>query len=644
MQLNHSDDPSGGTHGHGTGTRLAPRARHILQRGLSQLLELTDGLEFRPLPSEKYPLPLAQLAYRQVPAAEAVRAAVQERQQTDPVSVLEQALALLELYECNQPDIGEHSLDDMTFIRTCFASKRANGWIAVLGDADRAAVEAAVNARWQFKFFSGPARPTNVYLLLNMLARYAYVYGHIPFGDAHAASHFIEDHTPGLLICRGKMTDLELTLSLAAMKMGVPAIVPNDYPFPLGRTAVAESPEDIRKSVVAFPNIRRVLKTPEIPQLPDYCDPENAKEQVPQDIVWGDTPESFYLVRKSSVERTGTKVVGSPGNAPHIPLGIIVTIDAEPMDAFDRQYIERKIIPTLTMIHGVGMTYADDRFVLWQAKGTHLKPARIGEALIAAIRHEWPKLAKVHVQIIFDVQHLATLVAIVRQQKLARHQEIDAATEESMDHMVTCVGCSPFAPDHMCVVTPQRPPQCNRPFEMIKTGSLYAYDDMTNIHHSQLHSNLNSFRLVEKGQCLDALRGEWEGVNAAAAEMTQGRTTRVQLHCIDEFPHTGCGCFRLILFKTQLPKPGIGIMDAAYEGVAPDGRRWQDLHYSLAGKQTPGMAGGCPAYLSSEKFLQAHGGWSSIVWISPKIVGMLRTKPPKGIMVGEATAIGRRTR
>ncbi len=632
----HSHQQVESPHTHGAGAHLTASARRILQKGLTQLLDMTQGLAFRPLPSEKYPLPLTQFAYREVPDVQAVRADVQARLQTDPVSVLEPALALLELYECNQPDAAEHVLEDMKFIRTCFASKRANGWIAALGDADRTGLEQAINKTWQFKFFSGPARPTGIYVLLNMLARYAYVYGRIPFGDAHAASHFIEDHTPGLLICRGKMDDLELTLSLAAMKMGVPAVVPNDYPFPLGRTVRADALDEITASVVAFPNIRRLLNTPEVPGLPDYCDSENAKEQVPQDIVWGDTPESFYFVRKGSISHPGTEVTGSPGKGSHSPMGIVVTIDASPMDAFDRGYIERRAVMSLPMIKGVGITHTDDRFVLWQTKGTKLKPARIGEVLIAAIRHEWPKLTKVRVQVIFEPTHLMALTAIVRQEKLARRQEIEEATEESMERMYTCVGCSPFAPDHMCVVTPERPPQCNRPFEMIKTGALYAYDDMTNIHHSQLHREINSFRMIDKGRVIDPLRGEWEGVNAAATELTQGRTTRIQLHCIDEFPHTGCGCFRLILFKTDLPKPGIGIMDAAYEGKAPDGRRWADLHYALAGKQTPGMAGACPAYLTSPKFLQAHKGWSSVVWISPRVVGMLPTRPPKGIVIGEA--------
>lgn len=633
-QVSHSHEHGSASDSHGEGVRLAETAQGILQRGLTELLAITEGLRFASLPSEKYPLPLTQLAYRQVPTVETVRADVQARLASDPVSVLESALALLELYECNQADIGEHVLEDMKFIRACFASKRANGWIAVLGDADRAKIEAAVNKRWQFKFFSGPSRPTNVYVLLNMLARYAYVYGRIPFGDAHAASHFIEGHTPGLLICRGKMSDLELTLSLAAMKMGVPAIVPQHYPFSLGRTVRADALKDAVEAVVAFPNIRRLLNTPEIPQLPDYCDPEHAKQQVPQDIVWGDTPESFYFVRKGDVEKTGTEVAGSPGKAAHAPLGVIVTIDAEPMDALDRRYIEQQIVTTLAMMDGVGVTFTDDRFVLWQAKGAKLKPARIGEVLIAAIRREWPKLSKIRVQVIFDRSRLEALEALVRQEKGNRQQQIASTTEESMERMYTCVGCSPFAPDHVCVVTPQRPPQCNRPFEMIKTGALYGYDDMTNIHHSHMHREINSFRVVDKGECLDPLRGEWAGINAAVAELTQGRTKRIQLHCIDEVPHTGCGCFRLILFKTDLPKPGIGIMDAQYEGAAPDGRRWVDLHYALAGKQTPGMAGACPAYLSSEKFLQAHKGWSSVVWISPKIATMLHSRPPKGIMVG----------
>ena len=167
-------------HSHGSAAQLTPQAQAVLQRGIGELLEMTAGLQYRPLPSEKFPFPLSCVAYPTVPAPQAVRAEIEAKLAADPVSVLENALALVELYECNQPDIKDHFLEDMPFLGTCFNSKRCNGWIAAMGDGSRAELEAAVNARWQFKFFSGPARPTGIYILLSMLARYAFVYGRVP--------------------------------------------------------------------------------------------------------------------------------------------------------------------------------------------------------------------------------------------------------------------------------------------------------------------------------------------------------------------------------------------------------------------------------------------------------------------------------
>ena len=188
----------------------------------------------------------------------------------------------------------------------------------------------------------------------------------------------------------------------------------------------------------------------------------------------------------------------------------------------------------------------------------------------------------------------------------------------------------------MCVVTPQRPPQCNRPFEMIKTGALYAYDDMTNIHHSRMHRDINSFRMIEKGKCLDALRGEWEGVNAAAAELTQGRTTRIQLHCIDEFPHTGCGCFRLIMFKTDLPKPGIGIMDASLRrGDRRTGGAGRTCTMRWRASRRRAWRAAVSRTCRARSSCRPTSGWSSVVWVSPKVAGIFGGRPPKGIMVGQ---------
>ncbi|MBL7199225.1 MAG: hypothetical protein ISS56_03660 [Anaerolineae bacterium] len=626
----------GPPHTHGAGVYLEPEARAILARGLDALVRMTEGLAFLPLSSERYPLPLTAAVYSEVPDPDRVRDQVRGRMETDPVSVLEAVLVLLELYECNQPGIADFLPDDAAFLSQAFATKRLNGWIAVLGDADREEVESSVNGRWKFRFVPGRARRTAVYPLLNMLARYGCVYGRIPRGDSHALGHFVEDYGPGLVVCQGKLDDLELTLSLAAMKLGVPAVVPTDYVFPLGRQMRANSIVDVVDSLLAFPNIHRLLDLPEIPGLPDYLSGERDGEKPKPVATWGDTPESFYLLRKGRVHSPGVTVSGEPGG----PMGVLLTVDAEPLDAFDRQYIEAHIVRTLSMLPGVSAAVRDGRLALGLGSDVELSPERVGEVLIAAVRHEFPKIQNVRVEVILDPERLAGMVESVRAERAARRQEIASATEESVAEFATCVGCSPFAPDHVCILTPQRPPQCGRSYERIRAGALYSYDDMSDIHHRALHLGMNSYGVCGKGRSIDLAAGEWSGVNEAAARLTGGRTRRIQLHSLDEAPPTGCGCFQLVMFKTEQPSPGIGIMHRGCKGRAPDGRTWADLHYALAGKQTPGIAGASPGYLSSAKFLLAHGGWTSVVWVSSRIAAMMGERLPGHVQVGRDGAQG----
>jgi acetyl-CoA decarbonylase/synthase complex subunit beta len=606
-------------HTHDHGTSLSRQASSILQRGLSELVRMTQGMAFRPVASERYPLPLSLAVYGEVPDPERVRSDVRALLETDPLSLLEPSLVLLELYSCNQPGVAGSAPDDDAFLTQVFASKRMNGWIVLLGDADQEETQSAVNARWQFRFIQAGKTHTSLYTLLNMLVRYAFVYGRVPAGDTHLLGHFIEDVTSGLIVGRGKLDDLELALSLAAMRIGVPAVTPCDYPFQLGRQVRAGSLGEIGEAVASFPSIRRLLDHPGIPALPDHLNPGEGQTRFELGKTWGDTPESFYLLRKGTVEAAGVSVTGTPSDA----MGVLLTIDAEPLDAFDRRYIESRAARVFSRMQDVSARHAAGRLVLGIARGFDLPPQRIGESLIAAVRHEFPRIINSHAEVIFDRERLKALAVEVLAERTERKREIAEANEESVAEFITCVGCSAFAPDHVCILTPERPPQCGRAYEFIKTGALYGYDDMTNIHHRELHFGVNSFGTCSKGERLDAAAGEWSGVNQAAAHLTAGRITRVQLHSLEEAPHTGCGCFQLILFKTDLPKPGIGVMERGYKGHAPDGRTWRDLHYALGGKQTAGLAGAAWSYLQSPKFLAAHGGRKSVVWVSPKVAALL---------------------
>ena len=618
-----------------------------LINGLSELLRMTEGMQYQTMSSEKYPYPLSLIAYERLPEADTIRADIRNTIHTDPVGILEHALALLELYASNQKSIENDVPDDSKFLSDCFSSKRLNGWIAFLGNSNHKYLKERINDTWQFRFFDERSDLTDVYILLNMLVRYAHVYGRKRYSDhdhdhfmdeqcpgpqldTHDMIHFIDEICPGLLVCHGKMTDLELTVSLMAMKIGVPAIVPEQYPFPLGKTINVNSIEDIVNSVVMFPNIRRTLDFPEIPDLPDYCKSSYGKETFKTHTIWGDSEESFCILQKGPVEKTGFDIQGQPEG----PLGIVITVDAQPMDAYDCDYIENSSIGKLSYISGVTAYHKNDCMVIEQSKKAGLKPSQIGEVLYLAVRHEFPKLKNVHVDIIFDQKILTGMRESVQEEKRKRAMEIAATTEETTDRFYSCVGCSAFAPNHMCVITPERPPQCGRPYEMIKTGALYAFDDMSNIHHNIQHRTINSFQAFDKGTCIDHINGEWTGVNDQIRRLTHTRTRRTLLHSLKENPHTGCGCFRLILFETQKPRMGIGVMDRKFKGTCPDGRSWKELHYSLGGKQTPGVTGASPNYLFSNKFLQAHNGWDSVVWVSPEIAQLMGDKLPSSVTVG----------
>ncbi len=263
-----------------------------------------------------------------------------------------------------------------------------------------------------------------------------------------------------------------------------------------------------------------------------------------------------------------------------------------------------------------------------------MKPVALAEIIIAGIKNRFPKIEKIRVDMFFNPGDVKQAAEDARREIESRRMEIRSANEADLQQFCTCVACSPFAPDHVCVLTPERPPQCGRPLGQIKTGALYGYDDMSSIHHSKLHRNINSFGITDKGKCLDEKAGEWEGVNRTVRRLSHGRTTRVTLHALGNTPHTGCGCFRLIIYRLDEPETGIGIMHAAFSGKGPDGRDWRDLHYALAGKQSPGIAGASPAYLKSRRFLKGEGGWGAVTWVTGKIADIMGKDLPSHVRVG----------
>jgi hypothetical protein len=630
---------------HGEGLTLSSEEKGILKRGILFTVKEAEHLSFSSFPSQRFPLPITRGVYGEPPAPNIVIQQIRDRIEESPVSILEQFLVLLELIESNNHDTALFTIDDDEFLRVCFRTKRNNGWAFPLGVDNSPDVIAQVNARWNFEFFYTsditpgddsqqnrgfliPQRPGGAYYFINMLFRYAFIYGRKKEKDAHGIGHFIEDFAPGVLICGKNMTDVNWTIALSLMKLGVPALVPEEYPFRLGRTIQYKSEQDIVDGIVQFPNIHRLLDLPGLTRLPDYCNPQYKNEEFSTVKTFGDTIHSYFFMEPetpgSGIE-AGIEINGVPESG----MGIRITAEHPRLKEMDCLYIESKAYPHLSEIKGIRAVKKKGALVISVGNGASLEPKKIGEVLLKAIKKEFPKLEFIHVVLEFREEVLSARAQEIKEKIKARKERVNSISEDSIPEFYYCIGCSPFAPDHVCILTPDRTPQCRRPFMAIRTGALFNYDDMSSIHHRVLHETLNSYGVLEKGECLNPEKGEWTGINEYARSLTDGRTPKVFLHTLFDHPTTGCGCFGIIAF--YMPEvDGIGIMHREFEGAAPDGRTWMDLKYDLAGKQTSGISGCGPGYLLSPKFLQGDGGWDRVVWVTEKIKRMVSRHLPEG--------------
>jgi CO dehydrogenase/acetyl-CoA synthase beta subunit len=97
-----------------------------------------------------------------------------------------------------------------------------------------------------------------------------------------------------------------------------------------------------------------------------------------------------------------------------------------------------------------------------------------------------------------------------------------------------------------------------------------------------------------------------------------------------EYPMTCCGCFECIAL--MLPEVnGFMVVNREYKGETPSGMSFSTLAGTIGGgAQTPGFAGISKNFILSDRFLQAEGGISRLVWIplglKEELSGRLRQK------------------
>jgi acetyl-CoA synthase len=195
-----------------------------------------------------------------------------------------------------------------------------------------------------------------------------------------------------------------------------------------------------------------------------------------------------------------------------------------------------------------------------------------------------------------ELRKQAQVVFAERDARLAGMQD------EEIETFYSCTLCQSFAPNHLCVVSPERPGLC---------GAYSWLDCRAAFEITPSGPN----QPISKGNCIEPTIGQWDKVNAFVIKTSGGNVERMSQYSMITDPMTSCGCFECI--AAVLPSTGgIMIVNREFPEMTPCGMKFSTLAGTVGGgQQTPGFIGHSKHYICSRKFIAAEGGIKRIVWM-----------------------------
>ncbi len=350
------------------------------------------------------------------------------------------------------------------------------------------------------------------------------------------------------------------------------------------------------------------------------------KEEMYVEFGGGRSP-AFELLRMrqpSEIEDGRITVIGpeieSMKEGSANPLGIVIEVAGKTMKKDYEPVLERRIHNFVN--YGEGSWHVAQRDLIWVriskeavAKGVRIE--HIGKLLASKFRMDFPQLLDaVAVTLITDSAKVLEAKAGAERVYDERDARIKGMRDSEVNTYYSCTLCQTFAPNHVCIITPERLALC---------GAISWLDGRIAYEISPSGAN----QPVEKGAVLNAQNGEFEGVNRFVKKASHGEIERCSLYSVMEYPMTCCGCFEAIAL--MLPEVnGIMVVNREYKGMTPSGMSFSTLAGTIGGgAQTPGFAGISKNYILSDRFLQGEGGIERLVWMPAALKEELRDRLEK---------------
>jgi acetyl-CoA synthase len=490
--------------------------------------------------------------------------------------------------------------------------------------------EAGVQLGWETRLVPFGKEISAAIYALGFANRVALSFGGVTPGDYARNLKYNKDRIFAFVMALGEVTEEKYAAAAGAISYGFPTIADTDIPqiLPTGictyEHVVSNVP--VERIVEKCLEVRGCkIKISKVP-IPVAYGPAFEGERIRKEQSYvefgGNRTTGFEFVTTrelSDIEDGRIEVVGpeigdvEPGAG--LSLGIWVEVAGRKMQPDFEPILERQIHH---MINGAeGVWHMGQRDILWiriskaaQAAGFRIR--HLGEIIHAKFLNDYPAIVdKVQVTLFTEREEVERRIVEARQAYRARNQRMESLTDESVDTFYSCLLCQSFAPNHVCVITPERLGLCGA-YNWLDGKAAYEIDPT------------GPNQPLVKGECLDPVRGQWANINDYVYANSKQTIRSFNAYSLLENPMTSCGCFEAIV--AVLPDcNGVMIVNREYTGMTPAGMKFSTLANSTGGgQQTPGFIGVGKAYVSSRKFIAAEGGHRRVVWMPRELKDALR--------------------
>jgi acetyl-CoA synthase len=460
---------------------------------------------------------------------------------------------------------------------------------------------------------------------LGFANRAALSFGGVAPGDFASNLRYNKSRIFAFVLALGEVTPDKYAAAAGAINYGFPVIADTNIPqiLPTGvctyEHVVSNVPyETMVERALEIRGCKiKIAKVPiPVPYGPAF-EGERIRKADVQVEFGGNKTNAFEFVTSvdiSAINDGDIEVIGPDIDAvpegSMLPLAIWVEVAGRKMQPDFEPILERQIHH---LVNGAeGIWHMGQRDIVWTrisksgfAKGLRLR--HYGEIIHAKFLTEYPAIVdKVKVTLVTDADEVNKRLAVARKVYDERNRRMEAMTDESVDIFYSCLLCQSFAPNHVCIITPERLGLCGA-YNWLDGKAAYEIDET------------GPNQPVTKGECIDPVKGIWKGINDFVYVNSHKMIGSFTAYSIMDRPMTSCGCFEVIC--AYVPEcNGIIAVNREFPGDTPVGMTFSTLAGSVGGGvQTPGFIGCGKVYLTSKKFISAEGGHKRLVWMPKEL-------------------------